>query len=128
MDDDLTAWLRAQLDDDERIAQRAGGTWREDGEGTGEILCSDSRVAENLISARIEGLAPHITRHDPARVLREIKSKRLIVRECENQAAWESTAGRKYPATTAWALAVTTLRLLALPYSDRPGYREEWKP
>lgn len=22
----------------------------------------------------------------------------------------------------------STLRLLALPYSDRPGYREEWRP
>lgn len=30
----------------------------------------------------------------------------------------------KYPAD--WPCA--TIRLVALPFSDRPGYREEWRP
>ena len=72
--------------------------------------------------------ARHIARHAPARVLREVESKRRILNECLKEVERETADGRRYPASTAWALAVTTLRLLALPYADRPGYRREWRP
>jgi hypothetical protein len=138
--DGLITWLRAQLDDDERLTRLCGDVpWVAD--VTGMVHVDPAAIRDNKLAFGHLGYVAgadrnqlgdayraHIARNDPARVLREVKSKRQIVKECENQAAWESTTGRKYPATTAWALAVTTLHLLALPYADRPGYRDEWKP
>lgn len=131
MIDDLITWLRAQIDDDERGANAALA-----GQADPENGWTASRtpglpgvgIAPHVGHIHEDVQAAHVVRWNPARVLREVEAKRRIVRECENQAAWESTTGRKYPATTAWALAVTTLRVLALPYVDRPGYQEGWKP
>ncbi|MEU6597886.1 DUF6221 family protein [Streptomyces flaveolus] len=86
------------------------------------------------ISAAVAG---HIVRHDPARVLREIEAKRRLLDEhkpdrpkgrpnmerhcltCTTAQAWDETASESN---------CLTLRLLALPYEDRPGYREDWRP
>jgi hypothetical protein len=138
--DDLITWLRAQLDEDERVARACGDVpWVDDVPGM--VHVDPAAIRDNKWDfghlGYVAGADPselgnayraHIARHDPAHVLREVEAKRKIVRECENQAAWESTTGRKYPATTAWALADTTLRLLALPYADRPGYQDTWRP
>lgn len=140
MIDGLIPWLRAQLDERQERAERAQpGPWAvSPSEMPGEFVVHGvSRRTGRRDPARVattHGLrcaaedAEYIADQDPDFVLREVEAIRKIVGECENQAAWESTTGRKYPATTAWALAVTTLRVLALPYADRPGYREEWKP
>jgi hypothetical protein len=58
----------------------------------------------------------------------DIRAKRKIVIECLKEVEREAGAGRRYPASTAWALAVTTLRLLALPYEEHPDYDERWRP
>lgn len=50
------------------------------------------------------------------RVLAECEAKRRIVEHCEPDPLTKSP-GDEY-----------VLRLLALPYADRPGYREEWRP
>ncbi|MCI3240266.1 DUF6221 family protein [Streptomyces spinosisporus] len=125
--DDLVQWLRAQLDEDERIARAAGGTWWAPPDLPGEVY--DSGGVN--IDAKLKSFAAHIAEHDPARVLREIDAKRRMLElhhsielptealdacaECEVTGAYP-----EYPCRT--------LRLLALPYSDRPGYREEWRP
>ena len=62
-------------------------------------------------------LAVHISEHDPARVLREIDAKRQIV----DRYAWLREHGDTGGA--AWIL-----QALALPYADRPGYQESWRP
>jgi hypothetical protein len=79
----------------------------------------------------------HIALHDPARVLREVESKRALIKEIGNHAAkidgeWgcchsgpDILAGR---CPEMKVHEITALRLLAAVYSDRPGYREEWKP
>jgi len=83
--------------------------------------------------------AEHIARWDPARVLAECDAKLAILEQhptgsgwdgdnfgcavCETCAHYDHSGdlnGDPYPCKT--------LRHLALPYSDRPGYREEWKP
>lgn len=81
--------------------------------------------------------------HDPARVLREIDAKRkllilhrpvrrtdfvtadgcpagtlMVCHECD-----ANTTDADWPDTPCW-----TLRLLAAPYADRPGYKEDWRP
>lgn len=129
--DDLITWLREQINGDERGAQAALSGQADPENGWVESRTAGFAgvgIAPHVGHIHEDVQAAHVVRWNPARVLREVAAKRTIVRECENQAAWESTTGRKYPATTAWALAVTTLRVLALPYSDRPGYREDWKP
>lgn len=80
------------------------------------------------------GDAAYIATHDPARVLREIDAKRqlLALHEpgeteyvdgdvcmvCEDLDVGDE--GPFYPCKT--------LRLLALPYADRPGYQDDWRP
>lgn len=111
--DDLVEWLRLQLDEDEQLARAAAGP----SPGGGEWMMSDTGRHPGYTPEQAE----HIALHDPARVLREVEAKRRLIGahpeldRCTACAAGES--GR-----------CPNLRLLALPYSDRPGYREEWKP
>ncbi|MGW5408999.1 DUF6221 family protein [Streptomyces spiralis] len=111
--DELVEWLRAQLDEDEQIARAAGGTWWAPPDLVGEV--HDSGGVN--IDAKLKSFAAHIEAWDPARVLREIDAKRQILGRVLSHAA---VMGRD---EVHWDL----LRLLALPYADRPGYREEWR-
>jgi hypothetical protein len=123
--DDLITWFREQLDDDERIASAAGSlnsTWREVGR-TGVIVCSEGGRAEELIEAHIAPPAPHITRFDPARVLREVEAKRRLV-ELHSPGSDPCDAHD----ASLRSVPCEVIELLALPFSDRPGYREEWRP
>lgn len=124
MSEDLVTWLRAHLDEDERVANAAGG-------------CDWS----NIIADRDENI--HIARHDPARVLAEVEAKRRILeaveryfdphpgQPCTNldedgEQTWEPC--ELHVERMATAITPYVLPLLALPYADRPGYREEWQP
>lgn len=89
--DELVTWLRARLDDDERVA-RAATYW---GDLPLGHLASD--------------LEAHLIHWMPPRVLAEVEAKRRILDAYEDETGY-------------------LLRLLALPYADRPGYREEWRP
>lgn len=79
--------------------------------------------------------AGHIAEWSPHRVLREIEAKRQVLDEhqdvndgscgtcVDGQWGYPTHGGsspQRYPCRT--------LRLLALPYADRPDYREEWRP
>lgn len=76
-------------------------------------------------------VAAHIARHDPARVLAEVEAKRAIVDHAEY---WFTTLrqtpeGWTVETCTAYRMAMEwTLRRLAAPYADRPGYQQEWRP
>ncbi|GAB2731670.1 hypothetical protein GCM10027072_27960 [Streptomyces bullii] len=88
----------------------------------------------------------HIVRHDPARVLREIDAKRQVVtgyvkaietmeelallRERMKASGQDTfmTEMERVSAIHRRDVLNGVLRLLALPYADRPGYREEWRP
>lgn len=90
--------------------------------------------------------AVHIARHDPARVLREIDAKRQVITKytaavermeelaslCERlKAEGESTFMAEMDRATAIHrrdVLHEVLQLHALPYADRPGYRDEWRP
>ncbi|MFE4420419.1 DUF6221 family protein [Streptomyces sp. NPDC056817] len=145
----LPEWLRAQLDADEQIAREATpGPWQNaptarhhataSGRSEEAVFASPPDAGATIVAATGEAAerrhlvdAEHIVRHDPSRVLREIDAKRQLLElhhsielptealdacaECEVTGAYP-----EYPCRT--------LRLLALPYADRPGYREEWRP
>ena len=74
-------------------------------------------------------IARHAVEHDPARVLREIDAKRQLLEIhgrldvgefCSTCDAPSGIPGRPD--------GCDTLRILAAPYIDRPGHREEWQP
>lgn len=139
--DDLVRWFTVQLDEDERIARAAtGGPWRynpdkhwrrpgtswfEEGvfagaPGEGAICVAGTGETDDPPSMAD---AAFIAEHDPARVLREIEAKREIVRQA-NLYLCDSGPGCGYRTKHGHSV----LRLLALPYADRPGYQEEWRP
>lgn len=131
MNTDLVQWLSEQLDADERYARNAKGLLGiENAWWTWDAL--KSRFPE---LSRAD--AQHIERHGPARMLREIDAKRKLAEEHKPgmQKGWPNMGRHCLSCTGArvWDESSNesnclTLRLLALPYADRPGYRNEWRP
>ena len=152
--DDLVQWLRAQLTIDAARAEDAaavrGGHWSAQSLQSGRkeprhyvgaaseagVVRSDSEIMSGSAA-----VVRHAAVHDPARVLREIDAKRQLVNahsrphEC---IALTGSGERSVVDGQPWELwepehtnehgPCTTLRLLALPYSDRPGYKDDWRP
>lgn len=129
MDDQVT-WLRAQLDEDERVAQEAydasRGGWAlrvivEDDSGPDRYLDLGSRGLDAGFGRDDQILpkqAAHIARHDPVRVLAEVAAKRRRIDELVMM-AYDDPADET---------ASFLLRLETQPFADRPGYRPEWAP
>ena len=132
---DLITWLRAQLDEDERIARatRGLGKWSAYREGGGDGWAFEDESGEGAEAiVGDETTARHNVRHDPARVLREVEAKRRILDEMATTIAGvrqvlvcddACECGPGDPGSTCHIV-----RLLALPYADQPGYRREWAP
>jgi hypothetical protein len=99
--DDLIAWLRAQLDDDERVAR--------------------GHVADGLHSD---------CEPQPVRWLAEVEAKRRILNryqaQLDRQGDWQES--QLSADICAQEYADWVLPMLALPYADQPGYRDEWRP
>lgn len=144
MSDDLVAFLRARLDEDERIARAASWTdeanaWHaepspfgarhdgqrwyvEDGMEEGVVSHVDPAASDD------EGVARHIAEWDPARVLREIDADRALVAVYEAVADLDTEDPEPEFAYGRAAGLGEAVRFRALRYADRPGYREEWRP
>lgn len=131
MSDDLVTWLRAQFDEDERVARGVPDHRQRRGELHWQEVDPESHPG--LIGDQCGGVvtiggpggtgrwhAEHIARHDPARVLAEVDAKRRLLSMADDMAG-----GDPYQEGPA---GVEVLALLALPYADRPGYRSEWSP
>ncbi|QIP87619.1 hypothetical protein GLX30_30365 [Streptomyces sp. Tu 2975] len=156
MSDDLVAFLRARLDEDEAIARGTARplNWHQGPGDDDPEWVSDEMVLMwppefhtpyeqdkhwRGLTADPAGLAAHIARHDPARVLVEVEAKRRILDEhqegtlgCAVCAAPEdfdedSEGNAEWSRAAKW-WPCPTLRLLALPYAYHPEYREEWRP
>lgn len=98
--DDLIAWLRAQLDDDERML----------------------RALDETALNGIESTAGWDVREYVERGLAEVDAKRRILERCEYEL-------RTYIGSSSQvALAYLVLKQIALPCAGQPGYREEWRP
>lgn len=120
--EDLVRWLSACLDEDQRIVQEANTS--------PEMVTGIPRsYAQAPVAVHIATFA------DPARVLREIDSKRRQVEWCvevigpRDLSRYEEIGSLKDdPDALAVTLAVETLRLLAAVYADREGYKDSWRP
>ncbi|MFJ2676419.1 DUF6221 family protein [Streptomyces sp. NPDC087525] len=111
---DLVEFLRARLDEDEQAACRVKSSWRQIG-GTGVIVASDGGRAEECANGNWTGVAEHIVRHDPARVLVEVEAQRALI--------------DGHAADSHWCpMGDGLFKVLALPYADHPDYRPEWRP
>lgn len=131
--DELVAWYRQQLDDDERAAKAAGRRrWTSDTQITTTrddagvwVLGEDGdpvAVARHAFDESGESVSPHdtgghIARHDPAAVLADVEAKRAVLELCVTETP--DTGGRP--------LALRTVRLLARAYRHRPGWKTEWE-
>ena len=136
MTPDLVEWLRAQLDEDERIARAASGEeWGAISPTQPYAVFDVAAYKANTTLRTVGAIAgvehaedrAHIAEHDPARVLREIDAKRRLLAVHRpyvaepDQACLGCAGGIEFE-------RCPVVRLLALPYADRPGYREDWRP
>lgn len=147
--DDLVAFIRARLDEDEAVARNApGGPWRADDSecciATDEEGCILETGCLGYGSTR-EVVVRHVTRHDPARVLRGVEAKRRIL--AAHGPTTPAIVGGTLDYPDAAKLCGTcgpgddwqaeqqpyghvpcyTVRLLAIEWSDHSDYREEWR-
>jgi hypothetical protein len=138
----LVEFLRAALDEDERVARAATrGPWRVSVEGSeGSYISPDygdirtkSRfigIANGRVQPEDGRNAVHIARHDPARVLAEVAAKRAIVDRYEVLLAYAARPYDDHPDPSRRAgylhALVVVMEGLAQPYAGRPGWREEW--
>ncbi|MBO1330854.1 DUF6221 family protein [Streptomyces sp. VRA16 Mangrove soil] len=139
--DGLVKWLGAQFDEDERIARAVSERLSDDQwDGAG-----DDREGERARASRpaphgasrerasaAQDLATFVAAFDPARVLREVDAKRRVLgrhllspAEGDPERPWSAADACQYDGEP-WPCP--DLLDLALPYEDRPGYREEWRP
>ncbi len=149
--DDFVGWLRKQLDEDERIAMAADVKQGDPHWKVSEVMASGGEhftvrsKRDNRPVARVQRLdgddpdepaaildgaavSEHIARWDPSRVLAEVAAKRAIL----------GLHGCPEPllevcdlCTSEWNVVhmpCQTVRWLAVPYADRPGYDEAWRP
>jgi hypothetical protein len=139
MTNDLTTWLRAQLDDDAQRANEAStqSAWWIDEAGDRFVRDTTRRV---IAECPDPDDAAHIAGWGPKRVLAEVDAKRrliemhtpIVLRRVVDSSAPQDVTACDYdtdPDGAGWvAYPCETLRLLALPYADRPGHRSEWRP
>ncbi|MEV8042436.1 DUF6221 family protein [Streptomyces griseoluteus] len=129
--DDLVEWLRAQLDEDARIARAI--LWPGSGNKLDWELVASATIdfGEDEVYVGDRTIANHVMAHTPARVLREVAAKRkLLDRWSELQRRIEAEtdeAKRGNLALTRHGLDMFVYQLGTV-YADRPGYREEWRP
>jgi hypothetical protein len=146
--DELIAFVRRCLDEDERVARAASvGPWRASpsirsvyGPGSAVVnmpgplpdwatyvVPPDSEGSEGIEPANAE----HIARWDPARVLAEVEAKRRVLDRYADM-HWHAPA---IPGATSSILQVedtgacrtcVTVQILAQPYAGQDGWREEW--
>ena len=153
--DELVAWLRAQFDEDERVAKAAeDGPWHVDHEHYAEAIYSAGGVSvvaggrwgDEASVFNDTADAIHIALHDPARVLREVEAKRAILAghpfeqgtvggccgTCHGagriEVYWDGEEETVEHVDTEMVWPCPTVRNLTAAYIDREGFREEWRP
>lgn len=129
---ELVDFLRARLDEDEAVARRAheyaSPEWHLDGEYGETVLWwppefhtpyeEDKHWRGLAVDA--SGIAPHIARHDPARVLAEVEARREIV------ALHAEGASDLFCSHCEHEPPCPTLRLLARPFRAHPDFDPAW--
>ena len=145
MTDDLAAFLRARLDEDEAAANATTpGPWMAGAErahlvdnvvyGQSEWPDHIQQVCNVNYAQHKAGNATHIARHDPARALREVAAKRAILdgyevtrQRYDSREEMGDLAADRHRAGEVFGLKFA-VQVLGAVYSDHPDYRQEWAP
>ncbi|MER7507063.1 DUF6221 family protein [Streptomyces lavendulae] len=124
--DDLVQFLRDRLADDEQTAKalcidtRPGHIPRWELCGDGSIRDSAPRDPALRVRFTWAPEARHIVRHDPVRVLAEVKAKRAVIGLYELAVDHQQeVAAKSYR---------DVLRLLSVAYADHPDFTKNWAP
>ncbi|MER7500465.1 DUF6221 family protein [Nonomuraea pusilla] len=136
--DDLTAFLRARYDEDERAATHARGTvpvrrpgdvrpFRRQDEQTLDIYSAVFRPERILadVAAKRRILHEHAIVHREIGWLEDGDEDNAEIPVCRSCVPKHSWYGSRADVPEG---PCRTVRLLALPYADLNSYREEWKP
>lgn len=127
--DGLVPWLHGQLDAREKLARAAaeaveGADWSPRGDGG--VAARGPRgltVALGPDGYMAPAVEDHIAEHDPARALAEISAIREVIYLAERAHDYHETFLNGFGSAMAGAV-----RLFAVRYADRPGYKETWRP
>lgn len=138
----IIEFLNSVLAEEEQLAQQTA-TWLQppwcyDPEDDPE---DDRTYDANDVMVTLGACAPYVAHWDPARVLNLVGALRRIV-ELHTPDHWPEKVPAVCPTCSTWDVEVAmgdhpatpvgypcpTLRVLALPYSHHPDYREEWAP
>lgn len=109
MTEDLSEFLRARLDEDERVAREC---WAD--HPTSKPLQVELHSVGSLVGI------------GQTRMLAEVEAKRRILERLEALVAALNAAGQTMPSRESGELVDGILPDLALPYADHPDYRQEW--
>ena len=141
---DLDAWLLEQIDADvqvirvactyshETFARSGADDWslRRDPiqpESVAQVWASIGALRAHftgITAPTLSNVGRYLETFDPERALAGCDAKRRIIEHvAEQQDSAYGELGTFLPPE--W---LDVLKLLALPYSDRPGYRPEWRP
>lgn len=126
---DLVAFLRARLDEDEQWALLTAAAtaaqevrpWRFDRE---DVFAEGG---ERMAVARSKSVAPHIARHDPFRVLRDVEADRKLLAEYQQAEAKRPHDDAEYAHGYADGLAdglLLAVKIRAARFSDHPDYAD----
>jgi hypothetical protein len=145
--DDLLAFLRARLDEDERLARAATpGPWVSQGSQIRQWLEDERRLVVgqhfNPDAGPVMELEDghHIARQDPARTLRRIEGLRKILEvhkpgKTIGSGPYMTTScegcGFGGPCGDPWTEDINecpVLRGLAVEFADHPQYQASWRP
>lgn len=120
----LAAWLTQIWDEEERQFDAAC-------EAEAAYLRSDGLPGETAESVREFWLSPEAGTDWPLRLARIAADRNILALQ---QKAWaRSVTDDPDPEGVEWLLGHRwglheAVKLLALPYADRPGYQEAWRP
>lgn len=116
---DLVTWLRAQLDEDERVVRQLlaepGGFY----------------IEAETPDVNVMSIGAYTARWEPKRMLAEVEAKRRILDDYADadhlqRVGWENDEPSKFEYAAREEALEKVVKLLAQPYAGRPGWREEW--
>jgi hypothetical protein len=134
--DDLVAFMRAALDEDEASAKAAAASpppWTATEDDVRDV--NGHVVAEQRcwgVDVMPPENAAHIARWDPARVLAEVEAKRTRIAMLVDSTTYFAGPAineevRRPLVGVLQAVTRHLLRLEAQVYADRPGFKDAWR-
>lgn len=133
--DELIAFVAARLDQEEAIARAAASvagpdwTWDPDSRD-GYLRTPDGTIMADALHVEDDQFRPHVARHDPARVLRDVAAGRRLLANYEEIALPDPDASPQERALRMVVAEVVRMLILdrAAVWCDHPDYRQEWAP